>query len=92
MRLASDRAGRRKAGKRIEPPHLAEEVDRWIWRLNTEMLVFSGYAMDATEGGSVANDALQLNRCDFMVTVNEMPKVSGVGLLKKADAAHPRQQ
>ena len=92
MRLAIDLAGRRKAGKRIEPPDLVEEVDRLICRLNTEMLIFSGYAMDATERGSVANDALKLKRYNLMVTDHETPKASGVELLKKVQSIRPRQQ
>lgn len=69
-------------GRRI----LVVEDDLLIRRLNTEMLVFSGYAVDAAEDGAAAWNALQLNRYDLMVTDNEMPNVSGVELLKKVHA------
>jgi len=62
---------------------LVVEDDLLIRRLNTQMLIFSGYDVEAAEDGAAAWDALQLNRYDLMVTDNEMPKVSGVELLRK---------
>jgi len=62
------------------------EDDGIIRHLNAEVLIHSGYHVDAAEDGAVAWDALQLNRYDLMVTDNDMPKVSGVELLKKLHA------
>lgn len=57
-----------------------------VRRLNTEMLVFSGYDVDAAENGAAAWDALQVNRYDLMITDNDMPKVTGIELIKKVRA------
>jgi DNA-binding response OmpR family regulator len=56
-------------------------------RLNTEVLVDAGYRVDTAEDGAVAWDALQIGSYDLLITDNEMPKVSGVGLLKQLRAA-----
>jgi two-component system OmpR family response regulator len=71
------------------PPHriLVVEDDDEIRRLSAELLVDSGYHVDAAEDGAVAWDALQRNSYDLLVTDNNMPKVSGVELLKKLHAA-----
>jgi DNA-binding response OmpR family regulator len=63
------------------------EDDGDIRRLNTEALTHYGYSVDAAEDGAMAWDALQLNGYDLMVTDNEMPKITGIDLLKKLYAA-----
>jgi DNA-binding response OmpR family regulator len=72
-----------------KPPHriLVVEDDGDIRQLNTEALINSGYHVDAAEDGAVAWDNLQLNGYDLLVTDNDMPKVTGVDLLKKLHAA-----
>lgn len=55
--------------------------------LNTEVLSSSGYDVDTAEDGDVAWQTLQRNRYDLLVTDNNMPKMSGVELVKKARAA-----
>ncbi|MDD5141664.1 MAG: response regulator [Verrucomicrobiales bacterium] len=74
----------------MNSPHriLVVEDDAVIRRLNTKVLVDSGYEVDAAENGAVAWDALQLNGYDLVITDNKMPKVSGVDLIKKLYAAH----
>lgn len=67
---------------------LVVEDDREIRRFNTEALLLSGYHVDAAEDGAVAWDTIQANSYDLMVTDNDMPKVTGVDLLKKLHAAH----
>jgi DNA-binding response OmpR family regulator len=67
---------------------LVVEDDWDIRRLNTEVLAHSGYHVDAAEDGAAAWDTLQRNRYDLMVTDNDMPRVSGVELLRKLHAAH----
>jgi two-component system alkaline phosphatase synthesis response regulator PhoP len=62
---------------------LVVEDDADIRRLNTEVLMHSGYHVDAAEDGAAAWDALQLNKYDLMITDQHMPKVSGVELLHK---------
>ena len=66
---------------------LVAEDDTLIRQLNTEMLINSGYRVDAAEDGAVAWDALQATRYDLLITDNGMPNVTGVDLLKKVHAA-----
>ena len=66
---------------------LVVEDDGDIRRLNTEALLGSGYHVDAAEDGAIAWDTLQKGGYDLLVTDNEMPKVTGVDLLKKLHAA-----
>ena len=53
-----------------------------IRRLNTEVLTAQGYHVDAAEDGAAAWVMVQLNEYDLLVTDNDMPKVSGLGLLQ----------
>ena len=66
---------------------LVVDDDPLIRRLNTEVLTYSGYQVDAAEDGAAAWDALQLNNYDLLVTDNIMPKLTGVELLQKILAA-----
>ena len=66
---------------------LVVDDDPSIRRLNSEVLTYSGYHVDAAEDGADAWDALQLNSYDLLVTDNDMPNVTGVDLLKKLHAA-----
>ncbi len=59
------------------------EDDPDIRRLNTEVLISSGYHVDAAEDGAAAWDALQLDNYDLLITDHDMPKVSGIELLKR---------
>jgi DNA-binding response OmpR family regulator len=67
---------------------LVVEDDAAIRRVNTEVLAYSGYHVDAAEDGAAAWDALRLNNYDLMVTDNDMPRVTGVELIQKIHAAH----
>ncbi len=62
-----------------------DDVD--IRRFNAETLLQSGYDVDGAEDGVEAWNMLQLNTYDLLVTDNNMPKMSGVELLKKLHAA-----
>jgi len=67
-------------------PHqriLVADDDPMIRRLNAEVLGYSGYHVDVAEDGAVAWDALQLDNYDLLITDHDMPKLSGVELLKK---------
>jgi DNA-binding response OmpR family regulator len=72
------------------PPHhiLVVEDDVCTCQLNTEVLIHSGYAVDAAADGAAAWEALNADSYDLLITDNRMPKVSGVELLKKLRAAH----
>jgi len=66
---------------------LVVEDDQIIRRLNTEVLTCSGYEVDAATDGADAWCALQMDNYDLIVTDNQMPNLSGVGLLQKLHAA-----
>ncbi len=56
--------------------------------LNTAVLTSSGCQVDEAKEGAAAWDALQLNCYDLLITDNNMPKLSGIELLKKLHAAN----
>jgi DNA-binding response OmpR family regulator len=66
---------------------LVVEDDAVIRELNTEGLTYSGYQVDAAEDGQAAWAALQLHNYDLVVTDNNMPKMTGVELIKKLQDA-----
>jgi CheY-like chemotaxis protein len=51
--------------------------------LHTEVLVESGYRVDAAEDGAAAWDALQAKSYDLLITDNDMPRMSGFELIWK---------
>jgi len=66
------------------PPHiLVVDDDPMIRRLNNEVLTASGYRVDTADDGATAWEAIQQNAYDLLVTDHDMPRLSGVGLLKK---------
>jgi len=65
------------------PPHLlVAEDDDSIRELNTEALRQAGYEVDAAADGAAAWQALQAASYDLLITDNNMPRISGVELLK----------
>jgi DNA-binding response OmpR family regulator len=88
---------RLQAGKPPDPPPqrqlnhrqriLVVDDDEDIRRLNTEVLSASGYKVDAAADGAIAWDTLQQNNYDLLITDHQMPKVTGIELLKKLHAA-----
>lgn len=70
---------------RTRPPPriLVVEDDIFIRQLNTVVLLRSGYAVDTAEDGAAAWEAIQAHRYDLMITDNNMPKLSGIELVKK---------
>jgi DNA-binding NtrC family response regulator len=71
-------------------PHriLVADDDPDIRSLNVKALTHLGYHVDAVEDGATAWDALQRKSHDLLLTDNNMPKVSGIELLKKMHAAN----
>jgi DNA-binding response OmpR family regulator len=47
----------------------------------------SGYLVEVAEDGAAAWEALQANRYNLLITEHEMPKLTGVELVKKLRAA-----
>ncbi|MGD0812220.1 MAG: response regulator [Verrucomicrobiota bacterium] len=72
---------------RPAPRILVVDDEPCVRKLNAQMLLDSGYHVDAVEDGAAAWDALQVNRYDLLVTDNNMPKVSGVELIMKLHEA-----
>jgi DNA-binding response OmpR family regulator len=66
---------------------LVADDDELIRQLNTEVLTYSGYLVDAAKNGAVAWEAIQANTYDLLITDQSMPEVTGVGLLKRLHAA-----
>jgi DNA-binding response OmpR family regulator len=57
-----------------------------ICRLNTEVLLESGYHVDAANDGAAAWQALNAGHYDLLITDNHMPTVTGLELIKKLRA------
>ena len=74
----------RNAPKRI----LVVDDDEVIRQVNADMLSRYGYETETAEDGAAAWEALQANGYDLLITDNNMPKVSGVELVKKLRSAH----
>jgi DNA-binding response OmpR family regulator len=58
-----------------------------IRQLSSKVLTQSGYHVDAAEDGAAGWDALQASSYDLLITDNNMPKVSGVELVKMLRSA-----
>jgi DNA-binding NtrC family response regulator len=72
-----------------QPTHhiLVAEDDPHIRRINIIALTDSGYHVDEANDGAVAWETLQVKRYHLLITDNDMPKVSGLDLIKKIHAA-----
>jgi DNA-binding response OmpR family regulator len=69
---------------------LVAEDDALIRQINLETLAAAGYDVDGAEDGEAAWDLLQMKSYDLLVTDNQMPKVSGVELIRKIRDARMR--
>ena len=70
------------------PEHiLVVDDDLFLRRLNIKVLVSSGYEVDAAADGAVAWQALNTGSYDLLITENNLPKATGVEVLKKLRAA-----
>ncbi|HTA30072.1 MAG TPA: response regulator [Candidatus Cybelea sp.] len=58
-----------------------------VLQLMTAVLARSGYHVDAAEDGAIAWAALQAKSYDLLITDNQMPKVTGVELVKNLRSA-----
>ena len=67
---------------------LVVDDDRSIRLLNTEVLTGHGYEVTTAADGAAAWDELQLNHYDLLVTDNEMPRLSGMELIRQLHDAH----
>ena len=78
-----------QAGDRAVPSNriLVVDDDSDLRRLYGFVLCRSGHHVDVAEDGAAGWDALQANRYDLLITEHEMPKLTGVELIKKLRAA-----
>src|SRR6185312_14851566 len=76
--------GQTKPSNRI----LVVDDDVVIRKLNAEVLNRSGYEVDTAEDGAAGWETLLANNYDLMITDNNMPKMTGIELLKKLRSAH----
>jgi DNA-binding response OmpR family regulator len=66
---------------------LVADDESAIRRLMTTVLVHSGYRVDVAEDGAAAWEALQANPYDLLISDNNMPKITGVELVRKLRSA-----
>jgi DNA-binding response OmpR family regulator len=67
---------------------LAVDEDSDLRLLYAAALARPGYRVDVAEDGAAGWDALQANNYNLLITEYDMPRLSGVDLVKKLRAAH----
>jgi len=67
---------------------LVVDDDADIRQVNADVLRRFGYQTETAANGAAAWEALQTKGYDLLITDNNMPKVSGVELVKKVRSAH----
>jgi DNA-binding response OmpR family regulator len=70
------------------PPHriLVVENDPFLLHLSAEVLIRDGYEVNAAEDGAAAWKELQAINYDLLITDCKLPKLTGIGLIKKLRA------
>jgi DNA-binding response OmpR family regulator len=66
---------------------LVVDDDPYICQLSAEVLIRHGYEVDAAADGAAAWEALNAGNYDLLITDNNMPRLTGVELVKKLRAA-----
>jgi DNA-binding response OmpR family regulator len=66
---------------------LVAEDNADVSGLVTKVLMGAGYDVDAAQNGAVAWDMLQIKSYNLLITDDDMPKLSGIELVKKTQAA-----
>ena len=76
--------------RQTNPPNriLVVDDDVDLRKLNTQVLVLSGYQVNAAEDGEAAWEYLKANSCDLLITDDRMPRLSGRELVKKLRSAN----
>jgi CheY-like chemotaxis protein len=65
---------------------LVVDGDPYIRHFSPEVLIRHGREVNAAEDGAAAGEELQANKYNLLITDQQIPKVSGVELLKKIHA------
>ena len=73
-----------------DPRHriLVVDDDSDLRLLYADVLALPGYHVDAAEDGAAGWEALQANRYNLLITDYNLPKLTGVELVRKLRAAH----
>jgi DNA-binding response OmpR family regulator len=84
-----ERSDNLEAEESARVPHRILVVDDEpdIRQLSTEVLIRHGYQVDAAVDGAAAWESLSADSYDLMITDNNMPRLTGIELLKKLRAA-----
>lgn len=61
---------------------LVVDDDPVLCLFNAELLMKAGFEVDTASDGEAGLDALQMKRYDLLITDNNMPKISGLELLR----------
>jgi DNA-binding response OmpR family regulator len=71
------------------PPHriLVVDDDNDTRQLSVDVLVGSGYDVDAVIDGAAGWEALQANSYDLTITDNKMPRMTGIEMIEKLRSA-----
>lgn len=67
---------------------LVVDHDPYVCHLSADVLIRHGYEVNAAEDGAAGWEELQANPYDLLITEHDLPKISGVKLVKKVRAAH----
>ena len=67
---------------------LVADDDADVRQVSADVLRRFGYRTETAADGAAAWEALQANSYDLLITDNNLPKVSGVELVKKVRSAH----
>ena len=67
---------------------LVADDDADVRQVSAEVLRRFGYRTETAADGAAAWEALQANSYDLLITDNNLPKVSGIELVKKVRSAH----
>jgi CheY-like chemotaxis protein len=79
----SDSATATRSKRNSHQRILVVDDEKIIRQLNSKVLILSHYEVDTAEDGDVAWKALQAVNYGLLITDNQMPKVSGIELVKK---------
>jgi len=82
---SAEKAANASGRWRTNPSHriLMVGADSRILRLSAQVLVRSGYQMDAAEDGEDGWEGLHTRSYDLLITDNNMPRLTGLELVKK---------
>ena len=78
-----------QALREIKPPHriLVLDDDSVIREISAKALTRSGYEVDAADDGAAGWEALHAKSYDLLITDNNMPKITGLELVRKLRSA-----